>query len=62
MGDLDAEMTALTEDEVSEHAAGVMFDSHDADPDCLLCQRAVELGVWADYGYPDGPWKDSDGD
>ena len=56
------EMAALTLAEVQEHVAEVMFDSHDANPDCLLCQRGVELGVWAHFGYPHGPWSDSEPD
>jgi hypothetical protein len=45
---------------VQEHVAEVMFDTHDATPDCLLCQRGVDLGVWKHYGYPNGPWADND--
>ncbi|MES1975852.1 MAG: hypothetical protein V4472_25620 [Pseudomonadota bacterium] len=59
--EMRAELDALTEEEVSEHVSTVMFDTHDADPDCLLCRRGVELGVWARYGYPDGPWEATDG-
>lgn len=54
------ELAQLILEEVREHISTVMFDTHDADPDCLLCQRGVELGVWARYGYPNGPWADTE--
>jgi len=45
---------------VKEHVSEVMWDTHDANPDCLLCQHGVTLGAWERYGYPNGPWEAKD--
>lgn len=42
------------EQEVREHVGDIMFDGQESpNPDCLLCQKALDLGVWAEWGYPD---------
>lgn len=41
-------------EEVEEHISEIMFTSHESpEPDCLLCKRGIELGVWARYGVDD---------
>lgn len=45
---------ALVLEEIEEHIADIMFDSLERpDPDCTLCRKGVDLGVWARYGYED---------
>lgn len=37
--------------EVEEHIGEIMFSSGEVyEPDCRLCQRGLELGIWARYG------------
>ena len=49
-------------DEVREHVTGVLFDASEAvERDCVLCQKGVEYGVWAEFGYPD-PFDEEDDD
>lgn len=54
----------VTGEMVLEHVSDVIFDSGDGfEVDCLLCQAAGPLGIWARYGYrlmPDGTLVDED--
>lgn len=40
----------IVETEIAEHISSVIFDSMEAvEPDCLLCQHAARLGMWAQF-------------
>ena len=46
--------SAAVDAEVRDHVADIVFSSMEApDPDCRLCQLAVEHGVWAQWGPAD---------
>lgn len=45
---------------VREHVTGILFDSSERpNRSCGLCLRGVELGIWAEFGYPD-PFTEDD--
>jgi hypothetical protein len=44
-----------TDEVVRDHAAGIVFDGEEYEPECVLCQKAVGLGYFAHYGYEIGP-------
>jgi hypothetical protein len=40
-----------TEEVLSEHAAGIVFDGDEYEADCVLCQKAQALGYFTHYGF-----------
>lgn len=51
---IEEEAVALLLEEVEEHISEIMLTSHESpDPDCLLCQRGIDLGVWRAWSVDD---------
>ena len=41
-----------TDEVLADHVAGIVFDGDgDYEPECVLCQKAVALGLFARYGW-----------
>lgn len=54
------DIATLEHDQVREHVTDILFDSQGSvDANCTLCQKGVELGIWAEFGYPD-PFSEDD--
>lgn len=50
----------LEYEQVREHVTDILFDSAGrVDADCTLCKKGVDLGIWAEFGYPD-PFTEDD--
>lgn len=44
--------SALEREELEEHVSEILFDAQSSyDPECLFCQRATALGLFARYGF-----------
>ena len=41
-----------TDDLLAEHVADILFDGSESyEPDCVLCEQAIQRGHWEKYGY-----------
>lgn len=50
----------LEYEQVREHVTDILFDSQGSvDANCALCKKGVDLGIWAEFGYPD-PFTEDD--
>jgi hypothetical protein len=59
----DEEARVLHEQEVADHVSEIMFESGERpNPECLLCQRGVEFGVWKRFGVDDPFAEEADDD
>lgn len=46
------DVSAVEREELEEHVSEILFDAaNEYDPACLFCKRAVEVGIFARYGF-----------